>query len=135
MYAKHVVNCTGAFADKIRLKDDPNAKKRICIVGGSHITYSNKISSNKYGICFPSSDGRILLLVPWQGRVIAGTTEQPFDEPENNPLCNEEERTFIRGGVHETMSELSYEELFDLEVAHWCGLRPLVISNDDKDVH
>jgi glycerol-3-phosphate dehydrogenase len=72
--AKYVVNCTGTWADKIRLKDNPNANKRICIVGGSHLTFDSKISSPKYGLCLPSADGRILLVVPWLNRIIAGTT-------------------------------------------------------------
>ena len=72
--AKYVVNCTGTWADKIRLKDNPNVKKRICIVGGSHLTYDRKITGSRFGLCLPSKDGRILLVVPWLNRVIAGTT-------------------------------------------------------------
>jgi len=68
------VNCTGAWADNIRLNDDPNAKKRICPVGGSHITYDNRVASRIFGLCAPSPDGRIILVVPWLNRVIAGTT-------------------------------------------------------------
>jgi glycerol-3-phosphate dehydrogenase len=46
----------------------------MCIVGGSHLTYDSKISSSKFGLCLPSADGRILLVVPWLNRIIAGTT-------------------------------------------------------------
>lgn len=84
--AKYVVNCTGTWADKIRLKDNPQVSKRICIVGGSHLTYDAKVSSSKLGLCLPSQDGRVLLVVPWLNRVIAGTTEKVFDEPESNPV-------------------------------------------------
>jgi glycerol-3-phosphate dehydrogenase len=87
--AKYIVNCTGVWSDLIRLKDNPNAKKRICLVGGSHITYSKAVASGTFGICVPSSDGRITLLVPWLNRVIAGTTEQKFLQPTNNPTCSE----------------------------------------------
>lgn len=73
-YGKYVINCTGVWADKIRLKDDPKANKRICIVGGSHVVYDSKIASNTFGIAAPSSDGRIVLVQPWLGRVLAGTT-------------------------------------------------------------
>ena len=77
--SKYVVNCTGAWADKIRLKDNPKAAKRICIVAGSHLTYDQSISSSKFGLCLPSPDGRILLVVPWLNRIIAGTTEKTYD--------------------------------------------------------
>lgn len=88
MKAKYVVNCTGSWADTIRLKDNPDAKKRICMVAGSHITYNKRVSSGTFGICVPSSDGRIMLVVPWLNRVIAGTTEQTLKEPTNNPVCS-----------------------------------------------
>ena len=74
-----MINCTGAWADKIRLKDNPQVSKRICIVGGTHLTYDSQIINSKYGLCLPSQDGRILLVVPWLNRVIAGTTEKVYD--------------------------------------------------------
>lgn len=83
--AKYVVNCTGAWSDILRMKDDPSAKKRICMVGGSHITYSRNIGSGSFGVCVPSPDGRITLVVPWLNRIIAGTTEEKYIEPTNNP--------------------------------------------------
>lgn len=46
----------------------------MCIVAGSHITYDKKVASGDFGICAPSPDGRIILIVPWLNRVIAGTT-------------------------------------------------------------
>jgi glycerol-3-phosphate dehydrogenase len=54
--------------------DDPTAKDRIIPVAGSHITYHSSIGSLKYGLCMPTSDGRILLILPWLNKIIAGTT-------------------------------------------------------------
>lgn len=89
VYGKYVVNCTGVWADKIRLMADPNANKRICIVGGSHVVYDDKIASRTFGLAAPSADGRIVLVQPWLGRVLAGTTEKKFKEPTNNPTCSD----------------------------------------------
>lgn len=83
------MNCTGTWSDKIRLKDNPKVKKRICILGGSHITFDSRAASTSFGICAPSPDGRIILVVPWLNRVIAGTTERKFNEPTNNPTCSQ----------------------------------------------
>lgn len=68
------MNCTGAFADRIRQKDNPNLGNRICMVAGSHVVYDSKVASSSFGIAAPSSDGRIVLVQPWLGRVLAGTT-------------------------------------------------------------
>jgi glycerol-3-phosphate dehydrogenase len=72
--AKYVVNCTGAWSDGLRIKDDPSVKKRICLVAGSHITYTSAVGSRTFGICVASPDGRVTLVVPWLNRIIAGTT-------------------------------------------------------------
>ena len=90
--AKYVVNCTGVWADKIRLMDDPTVNKRLCKVAGSHIVYDQRVASSSFGIAVPSSDGRILLVQPWLGRVLAGTTERKLKEATNNPTCSDQER-------------------------------------------
>ena len=62
------------------------------IVGGSHITYPQLLfhgtNRSKFGLCLPSKDGRILLVVPWLDRIIAGTTERKFDAPTSNPTVS-----------------------------------------------
>lgn len=58
----------------------------IIMVGGSHLTYDKKVGNSDFGLCFPSKDGRITLVVPWLDRVIVGTTEVTFKEPTNNPV-------------------------------------------------
>lgn len=85
-----MINCTGTWADKIRLLDNPKAKKRISIVAGSHIVYDARLTSGTYGITAPTSDGRVILVQPWLGRVLAGTTERKLTEPTNNPTCSDE---------------------------------------------
>jgi glycerol-3-phosphate dehydrogenase len=89
MNAKYVVNCTGVWADKLRLMDNPHAKKRICLVGGSHIVYDRRLASDSFGLTAPSADGRVILVQPWLGRVLAGTTEKKYLEPTNHPICSE----------------------------------------------
>ena len=74
--SKYVVNCTGAWSDKIRNIDDPSLTPRLVHVAGSHITYDESITNSKFGLTIPSKDGRVTLVVPWLGRVIAGTTEK-----------------------------------------------------------
>ena len=111
--AKYVVNCTGVWADTLRLLDNPKVNKRLCLVGGSHIVYDNRIASSTFGIAAPSSDGRIVLIQPWLGRVLAGTTEKKIDKPTNNPTCSDEERKFINTSVMDFMSQLDIPTFFE----------------------
>lgn len=106
MGAKYVVNCTGAWADAVRQIDDPEAKPRICMVGGSHVVYDDRLASSTFGIAAPSADGRIILVQPWLGRILAGTTETTFTAPTNNPNCSDSERTFINKAMTGFMSGL-----------------------------
>jgi glycerol-3-phosphate dehydrogenase len=88
--AKYVVNCAGVWADSVRKKDNQSVRPRIRIVGGSHLTYDSQISSSKYAICLPSKDGRVLMVVPWLNKVIAGTTEKVYADPVDNPTISSE---------------------------------------------
>lgn len=124
--AKYVVNCTGAWADNIRLMDDPTVNKRLCMVAGSHVVYDQRVASSTYGICIPSSDGRILLVQPWMGRVLAGTTERKLKEATNNPTCSDQEREFINNGMMEMMSQLDISRFMKYEKTRWSGIRPLI---------
>lgn len=68
-------------------------------------------------------------MVPWLNRVIAGTTEKVFEEPESNPVASPEERNFIQTEMSQLMDKLSADKLIGLEKARWAGLRPLVLAN------
>lgn len=46
------------------------------------------------------------MVVPWLGRVIAGTTERTVEDPEINPKCSIEERMFINEAMAEVMDKL-----------------------------
>lgn len=72
--AKYVINCTGVWSDKIRQMDNPLCNEMIIMVGGSHFTYDKKVASSEFGLCIPSKDGRVTLVVPWLDKVIVGTT-------------------------------------------------------------
>lgn len=128
-----MVNCTGAWSDAVRLKDDPSVKKRICLVAGSHITYSRDVGSGTFGLCVASPDGRVTLVVPWLNRIIAGTTEQRLTEPTNHPHCSDSERKFINGVMWDLMSEMPAADFANSEKARWCGIRPLVADDANSE--
>ena len=69
--------------------------------------------------------------------MIAGTTEQPFEEPTNNPTCTEKEREFINQNLMGIMSSMDPGEFMESQKARWSGIRPLVaddISKNTKDI-
>ncbi|MDG2166572.1 MAG: glycerol-3-phosphate dehydrogenase/oxidase, partial [Opitutales bacterium] len=73
--ARVVIQATGIFSDTIRAEDTPNVKPIIRSSRGSHLVVDGDFLPNGNAIMVPkTSDGRLLFLVPWLGKVIVGTT-------------------------------------------------------------
>lgn len=122
--AKAIVNCTGAFADKIRLQDNPKAIPRIVGSRGVHITIPRRYTEHGMGILIPRTvDGRVMFILPYRGMTIAGTTDHKCDIV-SAPIAPEED-------IKEISNELKNYFHGDAEsecTAAWCGIRPLVLA-------
>ena len=76
--AKGVINATGPFADAITQMDQPQQKEIVAPSEGVHIMLPGYLSPQKMGLLDAStSDGRVMFFLPWQGNIIAGTTDSP----------------------------------------------------------
>jgi glycerol-3-phosphate dehydrogenase len=90
--AKAVVNATGVFTDSIRKLDDPDAPLLIAPSQGAHIVLDSSFLPGQTALMIPrTDDGRVLFAIPWQGRVLVGTTDTPMATlpPEPRPLQGE----------------------------------------------
>ncbi|KAF0973889.1 hypothetical protein FDP41_007276 [Naegleria fowleri] len=122
-----VVNATGPFVDQLRKMDDPNCVPIISPSTGTHITFDlDKFTSGigkKMGVLFPkTSDGRVLYLVPWEGKLIAGTTDTPSTLTER-PSPTNTDIDFIMSTMKTCLTvPLSTSDI----TSSWTGIRPLV---------
>lgn len=121
--ARCVVNATGPFADRVRLLDDPAALPILSVSSGVHLVLDQRFTPPEAGITIPrTEDGRVLFVLPWQGRCLVGTTDHPAELSEH-PGVSEEEIAYLLRHL---------ERYFALKVetsdiaARWSGLRPLV---------
>ena len=120
--ARVVINATGPFADKIRHMDNPEAKSIMVPSQGSHILLPERFSPPHDGLIIPKTkDGRVLFLLPWMNKTLAGTTDQ-MEKITDAPRATNDEVEYI----------LEHLRLyFDVPVkredilATWSGLRPL----------
>lgn len=130
VYAKVVINACGSFADHIRQMDDKNAKPILTTSQGSHIILPQSFSSKKNGLIIPkTADGRVLFLLPWQGKTLAGTTDQPQDNTEK-PKASKEEVDYILAHIEKYFSTpIKRSDI----IATWSGLRPLVTPDNSKN--
>ncbi|NHE58375.1 glycerol-3-phosphate dehydrogenase/oxidase [Cyclobacterium plantarum] len=126
--AKTVVNATGVFADKILQMDNPGAGKMIQPSQGVHLVVDARFLGGKDALMIPStSDGRVLFAVPWQGKLVLGTTDTIRKKPKMEPQPLSSEIDFIL----ETASNYldSAPKRKDV-LSVFAGLRPLAAPKE-----
>ncbi len=124
---KSIVNCTGPFADNILRLDDPSiAADRNLIVpsSGVHVTFPSYLGSKTLGLLDPATpDGRVLFFLPWQGQIIAGTTDNNLPKSVEYPKPEEADVKWI---IEQINSYLNVEVTEEDVLSSWSGIRPLV---------
>ena len=74
--AKLVVNATGIFVDQVRALDDAQTPALLSASRGTHIVVDRSTLSSDTALMVPKTqDGRVIFAIPWQGRVVIGTTD------------------------------------------------------------
>lgn len=71
-----MVNAAGPFCDSIRKLARADATLMICPSSGVHIVLPDYYSPEGMGLIVPKTkDGRVVFMLPWLGRTVAGTTD------------------------------------------------------------
>lgn len=125
--AKVVVNATGSMSDRIRRLDNATASPLLAASRGSHLVFEQETLPLKEGFLIPAtSDGRVIFGLPWQGKVIVGTTDV-YCEPDPCPKPSEEEVSFLLEHLQDYFSTPIRRS--DI-IAAWSGIRPLCRGKD-----
>lgn len=121
--ARATVNATGPFGDCLRRLDDPAAPPLLRVSSGAHLVLGPRVPPPEGGITIPKTeDGRLLFVLPWQGRCLVGTTDDPA-RPDEHPHVHGHDVAYLLRHL---------DRYFDLRVeradirSSWAGLRPLV---------
>lgn len=79
-YAKVIVNAAGPFCDSVRKMVDKEARSMICPSSGVHVVLPDYYSPEGMALIVPKTkDGRVVFMLPWLGRTVAGTTDSNTD--------------------------------------------------------
>ncbi|MGY5848796.1 FAD-dependent oxidoreductase [Salegentibacter sp. F14] len=126
--AKSVVNATGVFADKILGMDNPEAVKSIRPSQGAHLVMDLSFLGGKNALMIPeTSDGRVLFGIPWNGKLLLGTTDTLRKKPKMEPKALEKEIDFI---LENCAAYLEKPPTRKDVLTVYAGLRPLAAPKE-----
>lgn len=125
-----VINATGVFVDYIRRMANPAAKKIIRASQGVHLVFEKEFFPGKHALMIPKTDdGRVLFAVPWNDKVLVGTTDTLLEKPNLEPIPLEEEIDFILKNFNKYLTrKVNRSDVKSI----FAGLRPLAASGDDE---
>ncbi|KAM7526873.1 hypothetical protein LguiA_016775 [Lonicera macranthoides] len=129
-YAKVVVNAAGPFCDSVRKMADNDAKPMICPSSGVHIVLPDYYSPEGMGLIVPKTkDGRVVFMLPWLGRTVAGTTDSNTSIT-MLPEPHEDEIQFILDAI---CDYLNVKVRRTDVLSAWSGIRPLATDPKAKN--
>jgi len=128
--SENIINAAGVFADEVVKLDSSKEKQMLDLSSGTHIILDKKYLPNQEGLMIPKTeDGRVLFILPWMGKCLVGTTDDPT-KLQTHPEVKENDIEYILRHL---------KIYFDLEIkkeeilASWCGIRPLVRPEENQD--
>lgn len=122
--ARHVINATGIFSEEVERLLDESPQAHIEPSKGVHLVFSREdVKIGNDAIVLPETDDRrLLFLIPWQSRVLFGTTDSGFGNL-SRPLTTREDIAYLMNHLNRYLSvDLSEKNI----VSTYAGYRPLV---------
>ena len=132
--AKIFVNATGTGADTIRLKANPNLYKRMRVSKGAHLVLPYEAMPTETALLIPKTDdGRVIFLLPWNKKILVGTTDEEQQLTEQESTLNNADVKYL---LDYTVRYLNTPIDAKIVRAGFSGLRPLLqaASNNTKDL-
>ncbi|KAG9441014.1 hypothetical protein H6P81_016868 [Aristolochia fimbriata] len=130
IYAKVVVNAAGPFCDSVRQMADGSAPNIICPSSGAHVVLPDYYGPECLGLIIPKTkDGRVVFMLPWHGKTLAGTTDS-ISKITYLPQPREEDIDFILQAINDYLNiEVRRTDI----LSAWSGIRPLATNPTAKD--
>jgi len=123
--AKKFVNATGTGADKVRALVNPQLPKRMRPSKGVHLLFPAETFPGQDALLVPhTEDGRVIFAVPWQQRLLVGTTDDEITSATRMLVQKDEADYLLRQLNPYLKTPLRREQA----VSGLAGLRPLVAA-------
>lgn len=122
--ARHVINATGIFSEEVEMLLGESPQAHIEPSKGVHLVFSREdVQIGEHAIVLPETDDRrLLFLVPWQSRVLFGTTDSGSGNL-SHPLTTRGDITYLMNHLNRYLAlSLSEKNI----ISTYAGYRPLV---------
>jgi glycerol-3-phosphate dehydrogenase len=126
--AKLFINCTGHYADFVRQMANPKLDSRIRPSKGVHLVLPSEVLKSDSAMLIPKTkDGRLVFVIPFEGSVNVGTTDDEYHSLTEEPLLEAQEVNFLM----ETLEPfLEKKPSLSQIKAGFGGIRPLIAAPD-----
>jgi glycerol-3-phosphate dehydrogenase len=119
-----VLNVAGPWIDRIFKRGAPPQKRLNGGTKGSHLIVDPFPGAPKDVVYYESkTDGRLVLVIPWAGRYMIGTTDLRFEDDPDEARCSMAELNYLLGEVNQLIPEAKLSERDVLYT--FSGVRPL----------
>ncbi len=98
VHTRAVVNAAGPWVDAVRRLEDPNAGRSVTLSKGAHLVLEGG-SDWGAALTIPVDRTRVAFAVPWEGVLLLGTTDTPFEGDARDALPTEADERQIRDEV------------------------------------
>ncbi len=124
-----VLNVAGPWIDRIFRRGAPEQPRLNGGTKGSHLVVDPFPGAPDDVVYYESkTDGRLVLVIPWMGRYLIGTTDLRFDEDPGEARCDAEEMRYLLDEVNALVpgADLTPEKV----LFTYSGVRPLPYAPD-----
>ena len=125
--ARLFLNCTGPYADSIRLMANPGLERRIRPSKGVHIVLPRETLQSDCAILIPQTvDGRVVFAIPFGDKVFVGTTDDDYTNLQKEPVLEAQEVDYLLATLRPYLAKTPGRA--DVQ-AGFGGIRPLIVSS------
>jgi glycerol-3-phosphate dehydrogenase len=126
--ARHVVNAAGVWAEQVESLGTRQPQVQVLPAKGIHLVVdAAKVGVTRDAVVLPETeDGRLIFIVPWQGRAVIGTTDTPGGDIER-PRADADEIAYVLRTTNRSIrAPLTEADI----ISTYAGYRPLVRARD-----
>lgn len=127
-----VLNVAGPWIDRIFRRGAPPQPRLNGGTKGSHLVVAAFPGAPDDVVYYESkTDGRLVLVIPWMGRYLIGTTDLRFDEDPGEARCDTDEMAYLLDEVNTLIPQAGLTP--DDVLFTYSGVRPLPYAPDVEE--